>query len=100
MPGDDHYDADELVAEGQEVDGEQGEIIGLEDDELEAEAAPRRTAPDPGQPTREEVNEHRVDHYPPAGVGASSASKGAALENSTGVSPTEPSPTSPRTTWS
>ena len=64
MPVDDHYDADDLEGESLEVEGEQGEIIGLDDDELEAEAAPRRTAPDPGQPTREEVEEHRVDHFP------------------------------------
>ena len=30
MPVDDIYDADDLVAESQEVDGEQGDIIGLE----------------------------------------------------------------------
>ena len=64
MPIDDPNDANDLEAEDLEAEGEQGEIIEVGSDELEAEAAPRRTAPDPGQPTREEVDEHRVDHYP------------------------------------
>ena len=64
MPIDDPDDANDLEDEDLEAVGEQGEIINMDGDELEAEAAPRRTAPDPGQPTREEVDEHRVDHYP------------------------------------
>ena len=43
---------------------DQGEIIVADEEELEAEVAPRRTAPEPGEPTREEVEEHRIDHYP------------------------------------
>ena len=51
---------DELPEEA----ADQGEIIELKEDELEPEAAPRRTAPEPGEPSREEVEEHRVDHFP------------------------------------
>ena len=41
-----------------------GEIIELTEDSDEEDAAPRRTAPDPGEPSAEEVAEHRVDHIP------------------------------------
>ena len=42
----------------------QGELIECENSENEEDSAPRRTAPDPGEPTAEEVADHRVDHYP------------------------------------
>ena len=38
------------------------EVIEL--DEEEEECAPRRVAPDPGEPTAEEREEHRIDHLP------------------------------------
>ena len=40
------------------------ETIEIELSDNEEDHAPRRTAPDPGQPTAEEEAEHRVDHYP------------------------------------
>ena len=39
------------------------EVIQLHEED-ESDAAPRRTAPEPGEPTKEEVETHRVDHYP------------------------------------
>lgn len=62
------------AAEAEEVqDGEvdeagsnaedEGELVELEAD-AEEDCAPRRTAPDPGQPTAEQVAEHRIDHLP------------------------------------
>ena len=49
-------------------DAEQGDGVGksedIPDDEAEAEMAPKRISPDPGQPTEQEVSEHCVDHWP------------------------------------
>ncbi len=39
-----------------------GEVIEMEDEE--EDCAPRRVAPDPGAPTAEEMEEHRIDHFP------------------------------------
>ena len=41
-----------------------GEVEDIPDDEAEAEMAPKRISPDPGQPTEQEVSEHCVDHWP------------------------------------
>jgi hypothetical protein len=41
-----------------------GEVIEIQDGEANEEAEPLRMAPDPGQPTETEVEEHRVTHHP------------------------------------
>ncbi len=51
---------DDLFGQCDEMVG-QGEVIELEEEE---ECAPRRTAPEPGEPTAEEIADHRVDHLP------------------------------------
>ncbi len=51
---------DDLFGQCDEMVG-QGEVIELEE---EGECAPRRTAPEPGEPTAEEIADHRVDHLP------------------------------------
>ena len=61
---DEEGDGDDLFGdEGPEHLG-QGETIELQNESEEEDSAPRRTAPDPGEPTAEEVAEHRVDHVP------------------------------------
>ena len=45
----------------EEDDRETGELFDLGGDE---ECAPRRVAPDPGDPTAEERDDHRIDHLP------------------------------------
>jgi hypothetical protein len=35
-----------------------------DDDDLCQECAPKRTLPDPGQPTQQQLEDHRVDHLP------------------------------------
>ena len=58
----DEIQGDELdEADGNEKD--EGELVELQD-EAEEDCAPRRTAPDPGQPTAEQIEEHRIDHLP------------------------------------
>ena len=57
VPVDDNADFEDL----REFPEEQGEIIELDEDE---DCAPRIVAPDPGAPTDEEREDHRVDHYP------------------------------------
>ena len=69
---------DELVAECEDVEvldfedqGKEpadelpeadGEVI--EAHESEDECAPRRTAPDPGAPTQQQIDDHEIDHMP------------------------------------
>ena len=60
----DDEDLDELEGDAEPQPVEQGEIIEMPEDSDEEDSAPRRTAPDPGEPTAEEVAEHRVDHIP------------------------------------
>ena len=52
----------ELFGDEDPVDGV-GEVIELED-ETEEDCAPRVIAPEPGEPTEQEKEEHRVDHLP------------------------------------
>ena len=49
-------EVDDPSAEGE------GDIIELSDEE--EECAPRRVAPDPGDPTSDEREDHNVDHLP------------------------------------
>ena len=56
-----------VVEEGrlpQEVEAEHPEGPAPEDDDLSTECAPERVIPDPGQPTRQQIEDHRVDHLP------------------------------------
>ena len=66
LVGEDDLDAgdrDDLF--GDEGTGDAvGEVEEIPDDEAEAEMAPKRISPDPGQPTEQEVCEHLVDHMP------------------------------------
>ena len=66
LVGEDDLDAggrDDLF--GDEGKGDAvGEVEEIPDDEAEAEMAPKRISPDPGQPTEQEVCEHNVDHMP------------------------------------
>ena len=58
-------DEKDLFADAVEDEAiDQDEVIELEGDEEEEECAPRRTAPEPGDPTEEEAEAHRVDHLP------------------------------------
>ena len=41
-----------------------GEEVPEEDDLTCQECAPKRTLPDPGQPTQQQLEDHRVDHLP------------------------------------
>ena len=52
------------ATEDQDVD--KGETLGdvVEFENAEDECAPKRNAPDPGRPSKEEVEAHRVDHLP------------------------------------
>ena len=61
---DDDANLEDLVGEREPMPVEQGEIIEMADDSDEEDSAPRRTAPDPGDPTAEEIAEHCVDHIP------------------------------------
>ena len=60
---------DDLFADAVEPDeerekaGAQGEIEEIPEDEAE-DLLPRRSSPDPGRPTQEEIDEHMIDHLP------------------------------------
>ena len=57
-------DIDDLFGDEDPQQVGQGEVLELPDGSGEEDNAPRRTAPDPGEPTDEEIAEHRVDHIP------------------------------------
>ena len=57
--------SDVPLAPTEELDeANRGEVIEIRDEEAVGEAEPMRMAPDPGQPTAAESEEHRVTHYP------------------------------------
>jgi len=72
-PSEDHglYAADDALEENEDLfDNEgpehlgEGEVLEIPNDSDEEDCAPRRVAPEPGEPTAEEVAEHRIDHTP------------------------------------
>ena len=54
----------ELFGDAREGDGEGPVEEAAEDETAAQDSAPKRVAPDPGQPTQSEIDEHNVDHWP------------------------------------
>ena len=60
-------EVEEVRSEGgdpQEKEDAIEEIPGEENPEEGQECAPRRALPDPGQPTQQQLDDHRIDHLP------------------------------------
>ena len=60
-----------------------GEVVEITEQEAEEECEPMRIAPDPGQPTKEEMEQHRSEDHCPIGAGAFGVSRAAAWESTT-----------------
>ena len=56
----------DFEGEGNDLEEELPEADGevIEAEESDDECAPRRTAPDPGRPSQQQIDDHEIDHLP------------------------------------